>query len=71
MGYDQTEQCEILAEPHGDNHVHSELEEVILNIGLMYQLNSSLGFLASGGTTMYSPERGRMYIAYLGIRWML
>jgi hypothetical protein len=71
MGYDQSEQFELLVELHGDNHVHNGLEEVIFNLGLTYRLSSSLVFLASSGTTVYSPERGRTYVAYLGIRWTL
>ena len=71
MGYDQSENCEFFAELHGSNHIHIELEEIILNMGLTYKPNHSLEFLASAGTTVYSPERGRKYIVYLGIRWML
>ena len=71
MGYDQSEHCELLTELHGDNHIHAGLEEIIFNLGLTCVLTMSLGSLASAGTTVYSPERGRTYIAYVGIRWML
>jgi hypothetical protein len=71
MGYDQSEHCELLAELHGDNHIHAGLEEIILNVGLIYVLTPSLGFLASAGTTMYSPGQGRIYVVYAGIRWTL
>jgi hypothetical protein len=70
-GYDQSERFKLFAELHGDNRIHNGLEEVIFNLGLTYRLSSSLGFLASSGTTVYSPERGRTYVAYLGIRWTL
>lgn len=71
MGYNQAEQCELLAELHGDNHIHRGIENIIFNIGLIYQLSSSLGILASAGTTLYSPEQSRVYIAYIGVRWIL
>ena len=71
MGYDQTERLGLLAELHGDNHVHNGIEEIIFNLGLTYKLSSSLVFLASSGITVYSPTIGRLYVAYLGIRWTL
>ncbi len=71
MGYEQSEQCELLAELHGDNQIHAGLGEIILNIGLTCKLSPLLGFLASTGTTVYSPERGRTYVAYIGIRWII
>jgi hypothetical protein len=71
MGYDQSERCELLAELHGDNHIHAGVEGIIFNVGLTNELTPSFGFLASAGTTIYSPEHSRMFVAYLGIRWML
>jgi hypothetical protein len=71
MGYEQSEQYELLAELHGDNHVYAGLEEIIFNTGLTCKLSESLGFLASAGTTMYSHERGRTYVVYFGIRWTI
>jgi len=71
MGYDQSEPCELLLEIHGDNQFHIGLEEVILNAGLTYKLSPSLVLLASAGTTVYSLEPGRTYLAYLGICWLL
>lgn len=70
LGYDQSEQCQLLTELRGDNHIHVELEEIILNLGSTYKLSQSIEFLASAGTTLYSPERVKTYIAYLGIRWI-
>lgn len=71
MGYDQSEPCELLLEVHGDNQIHIGFEEMILNLGLRYNLSSSLEFIASAGTTMYSIEPGRTSIAYLGVCWRL
>jgi hypothetical protein len=71
LAYDQSEHCELLTELHSGNHIHAGLEEILFNLGLTYVLTPSLGFLASAGTTVYSPERSRTYTAYLGIRWIL
>ena len=70
-GYDQSEQCELLVEVHGENQYHVGPAEIIFNLGLTYRLGPSLEFLASAGTTVYSPEPSNKYVAYLGIRWML
>ncbi len=70
-GFDQSEQCQFLAELHGDNQFHVGLNDIILNLGLTYEISTALSFLGSAGTSIYSLEPGRTYIAYLGIRWML
>ncbi len=69
VGYDQSEQCELLAEIHGDNQFHIGLEEIIFNFGLIYKLGPSLSLLASAGTTVYSLEPGRTDVTYLGVSW--
>jgi hypothetical protein len=71
IGYDESEDCQLLAEAHADNVVHVGFDELILNLGVTYKLSSSFIALGSAGTTLYSREPGRTYLAFIGVQWLI